>query len=102
MHRHSNQIMSSNTVQASHILVREEDMCRTIETQLRQDVEQFAELAQAHSLCPSGKQSGGDLGVFGRNQMVRAFEDVAFNLEVGAVSGCFKTDFGYHVVRRTG
>ncbi len=60
----------------------------------------FAELARKHSDCPSRK-SGGDLGSFGRGQMVRAFEETAFGLAVGATSGVVETPFGYHVIRRT-
>ena len=56
--------------------------------------------ARAHSDCPSGK-SGGDLGSFGRGQMVGAFEDTAFGMPVGATSGVVETQFGYHVIRRT-
>lgn len=61
----------------------------------------FAELAQQNSDCPSGKR-GGDLGSFGRGQMVGAFEQTAFGLAVGATSGVVETDFGYHIIRRTG
>lgn len=60
----------------------------------------FAELARAHSDCPSGK-SGGDLGRFGRGQMVGAFEDSAFGMEVGGTSDVVETDFGYHLITRT-
>jgi len=61
----------------------------------------FAELARKHSDCPSGK-SGGDLGSFGRGQMVGPFEQAAFGLPVGGTSGVIETQFGYHVIRRTG
>jgi hypothetical protein len=47
-----------------------------------------------HSDCPSGKQ-GGDLGAFGREQMVGAFENATFGLPVGGVSGVIETQFSY-------
>ena len=62
--------------------------------------ESFADLARAHSDCPSGSQ-GGDLGKFGRGQMVGAFEETAFGLAVGATSGVIETPFGYHIIHRT-
>ena len=61
----------------------------------------FAALAKTHSDCPSAK-NGGDLGVFGRGQMVPAFEQSAFGMEIGQNSGVVETDFGYHIIRRTG
>ena len=57
----------------------------------------FAELAKANSDCPS-KSSGGSLGAFGRGQMVKEFEDVAFTLEPGKVSDPVKTQFGWHLI----
>lgn len=61
----------------------------------------FAALAGQHSDCPS-KAQGGDLGQFGRGQMVPAFEQSAFGMEVGQVSDVVETDFGYHLITRTG
>lgn len=61
----------------------------------------FAELAKQSSDCPSGAD-GGDLGTFGRGQMVKAFEQTAFALEIGAISDVVETDFGYHLIKRTG
>ncbi|MBQ3672837.1 MAG: peptidylprolyl isomerase [Kiritimatiellae bacterium] len=60
----------------------------------------FAELAQAHSACPSGRK-GGDLGEFTHGQMVPEFDKVAFEQEVGTVSEPVKTQFGYHLVLTT-
>lgn len=61
----------------------------------------FAEQARQHSDCPSGKR-GGDLGQFGRGQMVGEFEKSAFGLPVGGTSGVVETPFGFHIIRRTG
>jgi len=61
----------------------------------------FAALAQENSDCPS-KAQGGDLGQFGRGQMVPAFEQTAFGMEIGQVSDVVETDFGYHLITRTG
>lgn len=60
----------------------------------------FATLAQAESDGPSAT-SGGDLGCFGRGQMVKLFENLAFLLEPGEVD-IVETRFGFHVVLRTG
>jgi peptidyl-prolyl cis-trans isomerase C len=61
----------------------------------------FAELAKTHSDCPSGAK-GGDLGFFGRGQMVPEFETAAFSMEIGQTSDVIETSFGYHLVQRTG
>ncbi len=60
----------------------------------------WARLHAAHSDETSGPE-GGDLGVFGRGQMVPSFERAAFSLEVGAISDPVESPFGYHVIQRT-
>ena len=62
--------------------------------------ESFAHIASTESHCSSANR-GGDLGVFGRGKMQRAFEEAAFALEVGAMSGVVDTDSGVHLVLRT-
>lgn len=59
----------------------------------------FEEMAREHSEDTGSARSGGDLGFFGRGAMVGPFEDVAFALNVGEVSGPVRTPFGYHLIR---
>ncbi|HVP27812.1 MAG TPA: peptidylprolyl isomerase [Myxococcota bacterium] len=61
--------------------------------------EDFAKVAAETSEDPGSKDRGGDLGFFGRGQMVPAFEAAAFALEPGGLSPVVRTDFGFHVIR---
>ncbi len=96
-------------VKASHILIKvESDATDLQKAQARieiakiqqklKDGQDFATLAREHSQGPSAK-NGGDLGYFGRGQMVKPFEDAAFALKPGQVSEIVETQFGYHLIK---
>ena len=84
---------------ARHILVDSEEKCLALKQEI-EDGNDFAEVAKAHSSCPSGRQ-GGDLGSFGPGQMVPEFDKVVFSAELNQVQGPVKTQFGYHLLEVT-
>jgi parvulin-like peptidyl-prolyl isomerase len=86
-------------IRASHILVDKHSQALKIIEELKAGRD-FKDLARQYSTCPSGKR-GGDLGFFGRGQMVKEFERMAFALKVGEVSDPVKTQFGYHLIKKT-
>ena len=61
----------------------------------------FDTLAKEFSTCPS-KSKGGDLGWFGPGKMVKPFEEAVRKLGRGSVSGVVRTQFGYHIIKKTG
>lgn len=96
-------------IKASHILIKvESDATDLQKAQARieiakiqqklKDGQDFATLAREHSQGPSAK-NGGDLGYFGRGQMVKPFADAAFALKPGQVSEIVETQFGYHLIK---
>jgi parvulin-like peptidyl-prolyl isomerase len=88
-------------VRASHILCRTRPEAEEVIQRIGNG-ENFEVLAKDRSLCPSGKR-GGDLGFFGKGMMVKEFEKGAFNLDKGETTKePIKTEFGWHVIRRTG
>jgi len=58
----------------------------------------FAEMAKNNSDCPS-KETGGDLGVFTRGEMVKQFENAAFSQEVNAIGPVVETEYGFHIIQ---
>ena len=106
-----NMFKQPEQAKASHILIKvapdadesQKNQARkkieTIQKKVRQG-EDFGLLAKANSEGPTAKR-GGDLGYFGRGQMVKPFEDAAFALKVGEVSKIVETRFGYHLIKLT-
>jgi len=87
-------------IRASHILVKSEEEANDILAKIKAGGN-FEELAKENS-ADSSASNGGDLGWFGRNSMVPAFEKAAFALKDGQISNVVKTDFGYHIIKLTG
>jgi len=69
--------------------------------QVKQSPTKFAELAKQYSQDPGSAANGGDLGAFGRGMMVKPFEDAAFQLKIGEISGLVQSDFGFHIIKLT-
>ena len=84
---------------ARHLLVDSEAKCNDIKAQIENGAD-FADMAKAHSSCPSGAQ-GGDLGSFGPGMMVPEFDKVVFSAPLNEVQGPVKTQFGYHLLEVT-
>lgn len=87
----------SEKVRASHILVDSEEAALGIIENIESG-SAFENQARESSSCPS-KERGGDLGEFQRGSMVPEFEEAAFNMEIGEISGPVKTQFGYHIIK---
>lgn len=87
-------------VQASHILVKEESKAKEIYDELQKDPKKFDELAKKNSVDPGSKDKGGDLGFFGKGQMVAEFEKTAWALEKDQISEPVKTQFGFHIIKK--
>lgn len=106
-----NLFLQPEMVRASHILIKVEsgsDAVQKAEADKKIDAIQqqlkeggdFAEIARRLSEGPS-RSKGGDLGFFRRGQMVPPFEQAAFDLEPGEISGKVETRFGYHILKVT-
>lgn len=95
-------------VKAQHILIKAKEgdaeaekkaLARISDLQTRATASDFAALARANSEDEGSKANGGDLGYFGRGQMVPAFEMAAFGAKVGELVGPVKTNYGYHLIK---
>ena len=84
-------------VRAEHILVKTAAQAQQIKKAIDEGGS-FEYYAQSYSMCPSGRR-GGDLGYFGKGQMVPEFERAAFSTPVGEVSKPVYTQFGWHLIK---
>ncbi|SEQ41158.1 foldase protein PrsA [Virgibacillus subterraneus] len=87
-------------VQAQHILVEDEKTANEVKQKLTNGRD-FAKLAKEYSTDTSNAEDGGKLGYFSSGKMVPAFEDAAYNMEVGEVSEPVKTEHGFHIIKVT-
>jgi peptidyl-prolyl cis-trans isomerase D len=107
---HKNEFARPEQVHARHILIKTGEGQKT-DAAAQQAIEQikkriaggadFATVARETSDDTGTKQNGGDLGAFGRGQMVKEFEDAAFGAQVGQLVGPVKTPFGFHLLQVT-
>jgi peptidyl-prolyl cis-trans isomerase C len=109
--KNQDKFKQGETVKASHILIGVDSKATIDEkTKAREKAEKlkkelaggadFATMAKGNSTCPSSQQ-GGDLGSFGKGQMVPSFEKAAFALKPGEISDVVETQFGYHIIKLT-
>jgi peptidyl-prolyl cis-trans isomerase C len=85
-------------VRARHILVPTEDEAKAVLAEIKKGTD-FAELAKQKSKDPGAAAEGGDLGYFGKSQMVPEFAEAAFKMNKGDVSDPIKTQFGWHIIK---
>jgi len=98
---HPDHFAEPESAHAKHILVDTEEKAMEIMDAIAKGDAVFEDAAKEFSSCPSSAQ-GGDLGEFGRGQMVPEFDQVAFEAEIGKVVGPVKTQFGYHLIKVEG
>jgi len=96
--------IDNNSVEARHILIKDKATGKTKLDSLKTVIgksNNFAEMAKQYSEDPGSGAQGGDLGKFGRGQMVKPFEDACFNGPVGSLQ-IVESDFGWHLIEVTG
>ncbi|MFL6259848.1 MAG: peptidyl-prolyl cis-trans isomerase [Thermoanaerobaculia bacterium] len=106
---HKAEFSQEEQVKARHILVMVNDQRDDAQAQARLAEAKaklaggadFAAVARQYSDDTASKDKGGDLGWFGRNKMVKEFEDAAFSAQPGKLVGPVKSSFGYHLIEVT-
>lgn len=110
---HQSEYATEDRVLAQHILIKPnsdsaedkskaKEQLAAIRARIVNGESTFEVEAKEHSDCPSGKSNGGSLGWFGKGMMVKPFEDVAFSIPQNEVSEILETQFGYHIIIKTG
>ncbi|HXE37365.1 MAG TPA: SurA N-terminal domain-containing protein [Azonexus sp.] len=107
---HKDKFRQPEERRASHILIASEKLGKDkakakaegVLKEVQKNPAAFADLAKKNSDDPGSAAKGGDLGFFGRGMMVKAFEETAFNLKEGEISGVVESDFGFHIIKVTG
>ena len=93
------QFTTEESVNASHILVKSEEEAKKILADINEGKISFEDAAKEFSSCPS-KDNGGNLGDFGKGQMVPEFDSAVFAMAEGEISAePVKTQFGYHLIK---
>lgn len=92
------QLKPEEEVSARHILVKEKAKADEIAAKLKAGGD-FVALAKEFSTDPGSKDNGGDLGFFGKGQMVPVFEETAFKLNKGEVAAPVESQFGWHIIK---
>ena len=87
-------------IKASHVLIEKYKKAQEIYEDLKAG-ENFEQLARLYSICPS-KKKGGNLGEFAKGDMVSEFWNGCTKLKIGEISQPVKSQFGYHIIKRTG
>lgn len=93
------QFVEAESVNASHILLKDEAKAKQILAEAQKPGADFGELAKQHSEEPGAANRGGKLGDFGRGQMVPEFEKAAFEGSIGVVPNLVQTKFGHHILK---
>lgn len=87
-------------LEARHVLVADEETAKEVKAKLDSGAE-FAAVAKEYSTEPAAAETGGDLGWFTAEKMVKEFSDAAYDLEVNEISEPVKSEFGYHIIEVT-
>lgn len=107
---HKERFQQPEERRASHILVASEKLgkdkakakAEDLLKEIRKNPASFSDLAKKNSDDPGSASKGGDLGFFGKGMMVKPFEEAAYALKDGEISGVVESDFGFHIIKLTG